>query len=129
MAEEGVVVQSVDALVAQVESIARAVHSELGVALSETMYRNAMVIALRAEGLSVASEVPILVHFRNECVGTLRADIVVDKSLVVELKVVARIMEGHVSQARAYAVRLGENAKAVVLNFNAHGVESRVVDV
>ena len=132
MAEDGevpVVVHKIDALVAQVEAGARDVFAEVGAGVSEGVYRNALAVYLRAEGLSVAVEAQILVHYRGETVGCLRADVIVDGRLVVELKVVARISDAHVAQARAYTTRLQAEGPVggLVVNFTAAGVETRHV--
>jgi GxxExxY protein len=129
---DAVIVESIDTLITQTEANARAVHAELGHGLTESIYRDALAVALRADGLGVSVETPIVVQFRGHAVGAIRADIVVSSGccrVVVELKNVTKINDSHVAQARAYAVRLDGRVGGVVVNFGAASVETRIVDV
>jgi GxxExxY protein len=108
-----------------ITAAALSVRDELGAGLTEAIYRNGLALALKAMGHAVSMEVPVPVMYMNEVIGTLRADMVVDKNIVVELKCVAKITEAHVAQAQAYKTRI-TGARAVVLNFTlANGVENR----
>jgi GxxExxY protein len=51
-----------------------AVYNELGHGFLESVYQNAMVIALAQAGLQVEREVPVPVYFRGQIVGDYRAD-------------------------------------------------------
>ena len=106
----------------RVIQMAETVHKELGPGLSESTYRNAVCVLLKEEHIKYTAEQVIVVTFRGEFVGQLRADIVVDGSLVVELKCVARIADQHVAQTRAYMRRIvceSGDVKGVVLNFGS----------
>ncbi|MCC7389285.1 MAG: GxxExxY protein [Phycisphaerales bacterium] len=62
------------------------VYNELGPGFLESVYERSMVIALRAAGLQVAQQVPVPVYFRGELVGEFSADLLVEQSVIVELK-------------------------------------------
>lgn len=51
------------------------VSKELGSGFLESVYKNAMVIALRAKGMKVEIEKPISVLFRGQSVGQFYADL------------------------------------------------------
>jgi GxxExxY protein len=59
------------------------VYNELGHGFLESVYQNAMEIALRHAGLKVEREVPIPVLFRGRDVGNFKADLLVEDCVVV----------------------------------------------
>jgi GxxExxY protein len=62
------------------------VYNELGHGFLESVYEDALLIALREAGLEVEHQIPIPVWFRGHCIGDFKADIVVSKTVVLELK-------------------------------------------
>jgi GxxExxY protein len=70
----------------KMRSLAESVLDELGAGHTESVYHNAMKIGLQDMGLQFETERDILISFRGRYVGTVRADLVVEKRLVVELK-------------------------------------------
>ena len=62
------------------------VHYALGSGFLESVYANAMGIALRELGLHVEREVPLVVYFRGQAVGVFRGDMVVEKVVLLEFK-------------------------------------------
>ena len=63
------------------------VHKHLGPGLLESAYREAMVYELRRVGLHVDEEVPIPVVYKNHKLEHgYRADLIIEKTVVVELK-------------------------------------------
>jgi GxxExxY protein len=91
--------------------------NELGLGLTEALYRNALAIALRQKGCEVSCEVVVPIIFQSETIGAMRADLIVDKIRVIELKVAAKITEGHLQQARAYLCRMPAGSTGHVINF------------
>jgi GxxExxY protein len=55
------------------------VYNELGGGFLESVYQEALRIALVQAGLRVAIEVPVPVYFRGQAVGNFRADLIVDE--------------------------------------------------
>lgn len=99
--------------------------NELGGGLTEAIYRNALALALRLDGYQVSMEVVIPVEFQGEVVGSLRADLIVDKIRVIELKVAAKITDAHVQQLEAYLMRMPADATGHVVNFGNADFEVR----
>ena len=58
----------------------------LGSGFAESVYRNALVIALNDKGLAVLAERGYEVHFRGKKVGKFVPDLIVARQVVVELK-------------------------------------------
>jgi len=62
------------------------VMNELGGGFLESVYEQALVLALRDKGLSVHSQFPLTVHFRGKKVGEFFADVLVEGKIIIELK-------------------------------------------
>ena len=75
---------------------------ELGDGFLESVYQRALLIRLRELGLAAESEVCVPVWYHAEPVGDFRADIVVEKKLLLELKAVERLISAHDAQVLHY---------------------------
>lgn len=93
-----------------------AVFNELGPGFLESVYENALMIALGAAGVPVQAQVPLTVHYRGHVVGHFRADLLVAGTLIIEIKAASQIVRIHevqlVNYLRATGIRLG-----LLLNF------------
>jgi GxxExxY protein len=102
------------------------VYNELGCGFLESVYREAMRLALTQAGLSVKTEVPVPVNFRGVVVGIFRADLIVADCLLVELKAVEQIVRQHESQTMHY-LRATSIEVALLMNFGAQPRFKRIV--
>lgn len=73
----------------------------------ESVYQNALVWELRSRGLTAEKEIPIPVRYKNHIVGDFRADILVNDSIIIELKAVREINPIHEAQLVNYLVATG----------------------
>ncbi len=78
------------------------VANELGHGFIESVYRRAMLIALREAGLAADEEVAIPVSFHGVAVGTFHADIVVQGLIVLELKTADQMIPAFEAQLLHY---------------------------
>ncbi len=78
------------------------VYNTLGFGFLEKVYENAMMIALAQEGLRAKTQQPIRVYFKNSLVGDYYADIIVDDTIIVELKAIERLADEHELQLINY---------------------------
>jgi len=78
------------------------VYNELGHGFLESVYREAMVVALKRKGLTVQREKSVEVRFRGEPVGVFRTDLVVGDRVIVELKCARTIDSNHEAQLLNY---------------------------
>ena len=62
------------------------VYNTLGHGFLEKIYRNSMTIELVASGIDVEVEKPIAVYYRGSVVGSFSADLVVENTVILELK-------------------------------------------
>ncbi|MCU1306716.1 MAG: hypothetical protein JWN45_1411 [Acidobacteriaceae bacterium] len=102
-----------------------AVYNELGHGFLESVYQNAMVIALIQAGLKVEREVPVPVFFRGQVVGDYRADLLVGGLVLVELKTVRVLEPSHEAQLFHY-LRATNVEVGLLLNFGAKAQFKRI---
>ncbi len=92
------------------------VYRELGFGFLESVYQEAMRVALRREGLSVMSEVSLPIFFLGERVGVYRADMIVDRKVLLEIKAAAALDRVHRSQILNY-LKATDIERGLLLNF------------
>ncbi len=90
--------------------------NELGAGFLESVYQNALLLALRQKGLSVTPQRPISVVFRGESVGDFYADLFVEEKVIVELKAVKAIAPRHQAQIINYLNATGIEV-GLLINF------------
>ena len=94
-----------------------AVHKELGPGLLESVYEIVLAYELQQRGLSVNRQVPVAIRYKEMIFDeAFRADIVVDKKVIVELKSVEQVSEVHKKQVHTY-LRLTGCKLGFLLNF------------
>ena len=67
------------------------VYNELGHGFLESVYEEAMAVALPQAGLKLERQVPLRVTFRGAVVGDFRADLLVENAVLLELKAAREI--------------------------------------
>jgi GxxExxY protein len=94
------------------------VHSLLGPGLLESAYKACLAQRLRSAGSAVAAEVEIPLYFEGVYVDVAyRMDLLVDESVVVEVKSVEKIRPVHVAQLLSH-LRIADKRVGLLLNFN-----------
>ena len=93
------------------------VHRELGPGLLETVYEVVLAYELKQRGLSVERQVPIAIRYKTMRFDeAFRADIVVERIVIIELKSVEQVSQAHKKQIQTY-LRLTGCKLGFVLNF------------
>jgi GxxExxY protein len=92
------------------------VQNTLGCGFLEKVYENAMMAALRREGVEARQQVPLRVHFLDELVGDFVADILVQRAVVVEIKATKENPPIYVAQVLNYLKATGLPV-GLLLNF------------
>jgi GxxExxY protein len=78
------------------------VSNTLGVGFLERVYENSLALELSKAGLLVAQQHPIAVKYDGMIVGEYVADLLVEGTLLVELKSVKAITDVHAAQCMNY---------------------------
>jgi len=111
-----------DPLTKKVIGEAMHVHRVLGSGFLESIYHNALFIRLKKLGLKVESQVPLPVHFEGEIIGDFLADIIVESSLILELKAVSALNSAHEVQLVNYPTAT-KIETGLLLNFGTKSLE------
>ena len=94
------------------------VHRVLGPGLLESTYRACLLREMADKGLQVREEVPITISYRGrELEAGYRADLIVDDSVLLELKAVERLLPVHEAQTLTY-LKHAKLRVGLLLNFN-----------
>lgn len=102
----------------QVNGCAIEVHKHLGAGLLESVYHSCLKKELMIRGINFQTELIIPVNYKGfEVEAGLRCDLVVEKSLVVELKAVEKTLPIHEAQLLTY-MKLLEAPIGLIINFN-----------
>jgi GxxExxY protein len=111
-------------LVDTIVQCAKRVRSVLTPGFEEKIYHNAMMIELRECGLEAESEVPIQVRYKSQLIGEYRADIIINRAVIVELKAVNAILPIHEVQLVNYLTATGID-DGILINFGSERIEIR----
>ena len=92
------------------------VYTELGHGFLEKVYQNAFYYALLEAGFRVEPRKKMKVHFRNRIVGEYIADLVVNETIILELKAAECLTEAYENQLLHY-LRCTEMEVGLLFNF------------
>ena len=98
------------------------VYNKMGYGFLESVYEKCMLIELKKHALKVESQKPIIVKYENEVVGEFKADIIVEDTVILELKSVRQIVQAHEVQLVNYLVATGKPV-GLIINFGEQKVE------
>jgi GxxExxY protein len=98
------------------------VHSRLGFGFLESVYRNALLHELHKNCLQAQSEQAIQVYYDGVLVGDFKADIIVEGTIILELKAVENLQKIHEVQLVNYLNATGTEV-GLLLNFGAASLE------
>jgi GxxExxY protein len=106
----------------KIVGLAMQAHRELGPGFLEKVYENALMILFEENGIRAQAQYPVKVHFHGRIVGEYIADIVVENSIILELKAQERILQLHRAQTLNY-LRATSFRLALLLNFGRSSLE------
>ena len=102
----------------QVNGAAIEVHKSFGPGLLESVYHKLLKQELILRGINFSSELIVPIQYKGiEVDAHLRCDFLVEKCLVLELKVHEKILPIHEAQVMTY-MKLLQVPKGVIYNFN-----------
>lgn len=98
------------------------VYNKMGFGFLESVYEKCLLIELREAGLDAESQKTITVYYDGEIVGEFVADIIINDTIILELKSVRRVIRAHEVQMVNYLVATGKPI-GLILNFGERKVE------
>ena len=92
------------------------VYNELGHGFLESVYERAFEVALTSKGLDVRRQIQVPVWFRAQKIGDFVADVLVNRSVLLELKAARALDSSHEAQLLNY-LRATEIEVGLLFNF------------
>ena len=109
-------------LCGRVIGAAMKVHSALGRGFLQSAYQNALTWELQKLGLKVDTQRPINVRYHGQVVGFFTPDLLVNDSLIIELKANQMLAKAHEVQLVTYLVATGID-NGLLLNFGTERLQ------
>jgi GxxExxY protein len=100
------------------------VSNELGIGFLESVYENALLIALRQKGLIAEAQIDLKVRFRGAVIGDFSVDVLVENKILLELKAVSALAKEHQAQLINYLKATGMEV-GMLINFGNPKLEYR----
>lgn len=102
------------------------VHKKLGPGFLESIYENALIVELQKQNLEVERQREVVVKYDAVEVGRHRLDLVINDTIVVELKAVKNIEDVHFAIVKSYLKALGKE-HGLIINFSKTVLEVKRV--
>lgn len=114
-----------DPLTRRIIACAIEVHKRLGPGLLERLYTEAMVIEMGLDGLKVEKNVRIPVAYKGKPIGEYIIDLLVEDTVILELKSVERHDPIFEAQILSYMKLTGRRV-GLLINFNSKMVKDGI---
>ena len=102
------------------------VHKRLGPGFLESIYENAFILELEKHNLHVQRQQEVIVKYDGIEVGRHRLDLILNDTIVVELKAVKNIEDVHFAIVKSYLKALGKE-HGLIINFSKPVLEVKRV--
>ena len=112
----------IESLIKTIIQCAYNVRMHLAAGFLEAVYQKALVIELKEKGIDAETEAPINVYYKNIVVGEFRADIIVEKKIIIELKAVQNLIPIHETQLVNYLTATNTD-HGLLINFGGERIE------
>jgi len=103
------------------------VHDALGPGLLESIYEQCLIHELELKGFKVQQQIKIPISYKQiQLQASIRADLVINESIVVELKTVEEIHPIHRAQTLSY-MKLLNCPKGIIINFFCEKITDKAI--
>lgn len=102
------------------------VHKRLGPGFLESIYEAALIIELKKRRLAVASQQPLPILYDGIEIGQHRLDLLVEDTIIVELKAAKNLEDIHFATVRSY-LKAANLEHGLILNFSKHPLQMKRV--
>lgn len=113
-------------LTGKIIGCAMEVHKILGNGFQEVIYQRALALEFQSQHLQYVREIEMPIYYKENHIGTRRADFLVHDKISVELKAVIKLEDVHLAQAinylEAYNLEVG-----LLINFGSKSLEFKRV--
>ncbi|MBP3374128.1 MAG: GxxExxY protein [Bacteroidaceae bacterium] len=98
------------------------VRLQLSAGFLETVYQKALLIELKKNNILAEAEIPIEVYYDDSVVGEYRADIIVEKRIIIEIKAIQHLLPVHEAQLVNYLTATKIDC-GLLINFGGERLE------
>ena len=98
------------------------VRLQLSSGFLETVYQKALLIELSKQNIQAEAEVPVDVYYDDSVVGEYRADVVVEKKIILEIKAIQHLLPVHEAQLVNYLTATKIDC-GLLINFGGERLE------
>jgi len=102
------------------------VHKKLGPGFLESIYENAFVIELQKQNLQVEQQREVIISYDGAEVGRHRLDLLINGTIVVELKAIKNIEDIHFAIVKSY-LKATRKEHGLLINFSKPVLEVKRV--
>ena len=115
-----------NAITSQVLKAACTVHTNLGPGLLESAYEACLYYELLASGLTVERQLPMPLIYKEIKMETgYRIDLLVEKSIVIEVKAIEAFTDVHLAQMITY-LKLSKCKVGLLINFHVNSLKNGI---
>src|SRR4051794_20799121 len=115
-----------EALTEQIIGAAIEVHRRLGPGFLESVYEKALIIELKKRGLALRDQTEVTIVYDGEEVGRHRLDLLVEDTIVVDLKAIKSLEDVRFAVVRSQLKAVGRQ-HGLLLNFAKTTLEPKRV--
>ena len=120
--------KELDILSEKIIGVSYKISNSLGSGFLEKVYENALAYELRKANIKIEQQKSIKVYYDRMVVGSYFADLIVEDTIIIELKTAKLIDNSHLAQTLNYLKATGLNL-GLIINFGNPRVEiKRVVN-
>jgi len=124
--KEREVTQSLDELSHHMIGAAMVVHTELGTGLLESAYQHCLLYELNKQGFKAQSQITLPIHYDGQHIDAgYRIDLMVEDSIIIELKTVERLLPIHTAQLLSY-LKMSNKKLGLLINFNVTSLKNGI---
>ena len=109
-------------LIEEIIGAAYEVRKRLAQGYLESTYENALIVELQMRGLFVENQVSMEVDYKGVVVGVFKADLLVEKRVIIEIKAVSQLNKIHELQLVNYLTTTHIN-HGILVNFGGDKFE------
>ena len=115
-------------ITSEILNIAFEVHRIIGPGFAESVYQRAMVVECNLRDVETDPEIELPIFYKNIKVGSRRADLLIKKKVIVELKAVIELNDIHLAQAINYLEAFNLEV-GLLINFGNKSLQyKRIID-
>jgi len=113
----------INAITGKIVDAAYKLHTALGPGLLESVYEKCMEMDLKDSGLEVRSQVGVPLNYKGLVFDTgYRLDLLVENTVIIEIKSVENLAPVHFSQLITY-LKLYNKPVGILINFNSKSLK------